>query len=196
MLPSGDPTHGANIQKAEYNGVLDGIRASLATPGLAGWNTGANATRGEVAQILWNLLNLLTPSGVWVYADGSGDYPDHRGSRSRYRSQAPPSISGPGTFNLTKMLLVDFSFNLVGSGMEGPSSSTVRYAGWVVDVHSVSFSAQDIRFVCTATNKAVERHGRGRCDRRSASLLLRRRQQIPATSAGLDCISTDPPKRL
>ncbi len=56
VLSYSDPTHGPNIQKAEYNGLLDGIRASLATPGLAGWNTGANATRGEVAQILWNLL--------------------------------------------------------------------------------------------------------------------------------------------
>ncbi|MCL5735997.1 MAG: S-layer homology domain-containing protein [Actinobacteria bacterium] len=54
-----DPTHGANIEKAEYNGLLAGIRANLSTSGLAGWNTGANATRGEVAQILWNLLQKL-----------------------------------------------------------------------------------------------------------------------------------------
>jgi len=56
VLSYSDPTHGANIQKAEYNSLLEGIRASLATPGVTGWNTGANATRGEVAQILWNLL--------------------------------------------------------------------------------------------------------------------------------------------
>ena len=62
VLSYADPTHGANIKKAEYNGLLEGIRASAA-PGLAGWNTGANATRGEVAQILWNLLEPATPSG-------------------------------------------------------------------------------------------------------------------------------------
>jgi hypothetical protein len=56
QLSYADPTHGLNVKKAEYNGLLAGIRASLATPGLAGWNTGGNATRGEVAQILWNLL--------------------------------------------------------------------------------------------------------------------------------------------
>ena len=58
LLPAGDPTHGANIKKAEYNGLLDGIWASttIPIPGLAGWDTGANATRGEVAQMLWNLL--------------------------------------------------------------------------------------------------------------------------------------------
>ena len=57
----GDPTHGPNIEKAEYNGLLSGIWASttIPAPGLAGWDTGADATRGEVAQILWNLLNLL-----------------------------------------------------------------------------------------------------------------------------------------
>ncbi len=60
LLPAGDPTHGANIKKAEYNGLLDSIWASttIPIPGLAGWDTGANATRGEVAQMLWNLLNL------------------------------------------------------------------------------------------------------------------------------------------
>ncbi len=61
VLSYSDPTHGPNIKKAEYNGLLAGIRASLATPGLTGWNTGANASRGEVAQILWNLLSLTRP---------------------------------------------------------------------------------------------------------------------------------------
>ena len=114
----------------------------------------ANATRGEVAQVLWNLLNLLGPSGVWVYADGSGDYPTIEAAVADVDPGTTIHL-GPGIFNLTKMILVDFSFNLVGSGMEGPNSSTVRYAGWVVDVHSVNFSAEDVRFECTATNKAA-----------------------------------------
>ena len=154
VLSYSDPTHGANIKKAEYNGLLSGIRASLAAPGLTGWNSGANANRGEVAQILWNLLNLLTPSGVWVYVDGSGDYPTIEAAVDDIDPGTTIHL-GPGIFNLTKTILVDFSFNLVGSGMEGPTGSTVRYAGGVVDVHSVSFSADDIRFECTATNKAA-----------------------------------------
>jgi streptogramin lyase len=55
VLSYGDPTHGSNIKKAEYNGLLDGIRASASVTGLAGWNTAGKATRGEVAQILANV---------------------------------------------------------------------------------------------------------------------------------------------
>jgi len=58
VLNYSDPDHGANIRKAEYNGLLDGIWASttIPTPGLAGWDTTKNATRGEVAEILAQLL--------------------------------------------------------------------------------------------------------------------------------------------
>ena len=142
--------HGANLRIAEYNGLLDGLI------GLGpSWSVTANATRGEVAQVLYNLLNLLGPSGVWVYADGSGDYPTIEAAVADIDPGTTIHL-GPGIFNLAKTILVDFSFNLVGSGMEGPTSSTVRYAGWAVDVHSVSFSAKDIRFECTATNKAAD----------------------------------------
>ena len=55
-LSYSDPTHGVNIKKAEYHGLLDGIRSSAGT--LAGWDIYGNATRGEVAQVLWNLLKL------------------------------------------------------------------------------------------------------------------------------------------
>jgi hypothetical protein len=57
QLSYGDATHGANIQKAEFNGLLAGIQGPGGT--LAGWNTDGNATRGEVAQMLWNLLQML-----------------------------------------------------------------------------------------------------------------------------------------
>jgi hypothetical protein len=55
-LSYSDPTHGANIKKAEYNGLLAGIWASTAGPGLIGWNTDEKATRGEVAEMLAQLL--------------------------------------------------------------------------------------------------------------------------------------------
>jgi len=58
-LSATDPTHGANIKKAEFNGLLAGISGPGGT--LISWNTTANATRGEVAQILHNLLGKLIP---------------------------------------------------------------------------------------------------------------------------------------
>lgn len=51
QLPSNDPTHGGNIRLAEANGLLDGVPVT-------GWNVWAKASRGEAAQILWNLTKL------------------------------------------------------------------------------------------------------------------------------------------
>ena len=45
-----DPNHGKNLIKAEYNGLTEGLREFY-----AGWNPWQEATRGEVAQMLWNL---------------------------------------------------------------------------------------------------------------------------------------------
>lgn len=50
-LPSSDPTHGANIRLAEYNGLLDGIT-------LTGWDIWGKANRGETAQILHNMRGM------------------------------------------------------------------------------------------------------------------------------------------
>lgn len=47
-----DPTHGANVKLAEANGLLAGLQV---TGEASAWMAG-NATRGEVAQILWNLM--------------------------------------------------------------------------------------------------------------------------------------------
>jgi hypothetical protein len=60
QLPYSDPTHGGNIKKAEYNGLMAGIQGSGGT--VAGWDTAGDATRGEVAQMLHNLLGKLTPA--------------------------------------------------------------------------------------------------------------------------------------
>ena len=49
-----DPTHGANVKLAEYNGLLEGLQVSGSA---SSWVTG-KATRGEVAQVLWNLIQL------------------------------------------------------------------------------------------------------------------------------------------
>lgn len=55
-----DPTHGANAHLAEWNNLLAGIN-------LIGWNVWAPATRGEVAQMLWNLMKERAPEIV-MYA--------------------------------------------------------------------------------------------------------------------------------
>ncbi len=49
VLDYSDPNHGANIKKAEFNGMLAGI------PDLATWDPAADATRGEAAEILAQL---------------------------------------------------------------------------------------------------------------------------------------------
>jgi hypothetical protein len=43
--------HAEAMRKAEYNDLTDGL-AGFGT----GWNAWATATRGEVAQILWNAM--------------------------------------------------------------------------------------------------------------------------------------------
>jgi hypothetical protein len=53
-----DPEHGERIRVAEYNGLLNGIVGGT-LGGLYGWDTRQNATRGEVAQMLYNLLRVL-----------------------------------------------------------------------------------------------------------------------------------------
>ncbi len=53
-----DPTHGSNMAIAEYNGLLDDVVLWEDVPGSGEspvWDPWAEADRGEVAQILWNL---------------------------------------------------------------------------------------------------------------------------------------------
>lgn len=57
VLSYSDPTHGQNIRTAEYNGLLAGITGPAGT--LASWNTQGYCNRGEVAQMLFNLLTQL-----------------------------------------------------------------------------------------------------------------------------------------
>ncbi len=55
-----DPTHGPQARKAEWNNLLLGIT-------LPGWDPWANANRAEVAQMLFNLLEVYGPEWrLWV----------------------------------------------------------------------------------------------------------------------------------
>jgi hypothetical protein len=58
VLSYADREHGERIRTAEYNGLLAGIVGGT-FGGLSGWDTRQNATRGEVAQMLYNLLGSL-----------------------------------------------------------------------------------------------------------------------------------------
>jgi hypothetical protein len=54
-----DPEHGQRIRTAEYNGLMEGIVGGT-WGSLSGWDPRVTATRGEVAQMLYNLLGILT----------------------------------------------------------------------------------------------------------------------------------------
>ncbi|MGI5939970.1 MAG: S-layer homology domain-containing protein [Thermoleophilia bacterium] len=57
VLPGNDATHGKNIRQAEYNGLLAGID-------LKRFDIYGTATRGEIAQILWN-IRAACMQGTW-----------------------------------------------------------------------------------------------------------------------------------
>jgi hypothetical protein len=57
-----DPNHGENVRTAEYNGLLDGLVGMGPN-----WDPNATASRGEAAQIMWNLYMAGGPH--MVYSD-------------------------------------------------------------------------------------------------------------------------------
>jgi rhodanese-related sulfurtransferase len=59
-----DPTHGENVRIAEFNGLLDRLEGPSAY-----WDTTQDATRGECAQILWNLASCLAEPSTYVTVD-------------------------------------------------------------------------------------------------------------------------------
>ncbi len=79
------PPHTENLAKATVNGLLNG----LAGFGKAGWDPWKDSTRGEVAQVLYNLRErarpgsllysdqLLTPSGNWQDVSTGGAHFDY-----------------------------------------------------------------------------------------------------------------------
>jgi parallel beta-helix repeat protein len=143
--------HGGNLRIAEYNGLLDGLIGMG-----SGWNVSATASRGEVAQMLYNLLDVLSPSGVWVYADGSGDYPTIEAAVAAIDAGETIYL-GPGTFHLNNTLHVTDPFDLVGNGMAGAGASVVTCSKDVVAIEGpVSFYAEDLSFVSTATSTATD----------------------------------------
>jgi len=60
----GDPTHGKNIRTAEFNGLLEGLEGPSAY-----WDATQYATRGECAQMLWNLTAYLAEKRTYETVD-------------------------------------------------------------------------------------------------------------------------------
>jgi len=56
-IPNFSDVHSPNMRVAEYNSLMTGLIGFG-----PGWNPWAKATRGEVAQILWNVLALIGPT--------------------------------------------------------------------------------------------------------------------------------------
>lgn len=54
-----DPVHGANVSRAGFSGLLDGLDG-YSYGQLGGWDTWAPASRGEAAQMLWNAAGILS----------------------------------------------------------------------------------------------------------------------------------------
>jgi hypothetical protein len=119
-----DPTHGPNIKKAEFNGLL--ARMNLAT-----WDTTAYATRGETAEILAQLfyrtgvvLTLTGPSGTQEFtlaefkalpsAQGYGGW-----------KNSVNNVTGPRPY---KGVSIAALMSLVGGGTTVTVTASDRYA--------------------------------------------------------------------
>ena len=63
-----DPDHALNAQTAEFNGLLDGL--VLDDSSSLSWDPYKNATRGEVAQILWRLRQKMDAKGFELSIQG------------------------------------------------------------------------------------------------------------------------------
>ena len=64
LFNSGDPTHGENIRMAEFNSLLEGLEGPAAY-----WDATQYATRGECAQMLWNLTAYLAEKRTYETVD-------------------------------------------------------------------------------------------------------------------------------
>lgn len=64
LFSSADPTHGENIRIAEFGGLLTRLQAPSAS-----WDGARDATRGECAQILWNLRAYLLQARTYETVD-------------------------------------------------------------------------------------------------------------------------------
>lgn len=123
VLDSSDPTHGKNIRWAEYSGLLAGIS------NLASWDTRKATTRGEVAQVLHNLLvktAYLPPLSVSNYGAKGDGISDDTQAIQRAVDARPTggTVTLPaGTYSVTST--VDLRSNLTLQGTPGQTILTM-----------------------------------------------------------------------
>jgi hypothetical protein len=150
-LDYSDSAHGQNIKKAEYNGLLDGI------PDLASWDTAANATRGEAAQLLSNLLTkayalrVTGPSGTELFTmsalralpsvQGHGGYKNKVGT-----------IVGPDLFQGTTVLGL---LQQVGGLPLGSGIKAVATDGYAASFGYAQVNGNGLNMYDPATGNAI-----------------------------------------
>lgn len=109
--------HGANIKKAEYNGLLDGILAELDEG--ATWDATANATRGEAAELLsqifyrtGKILKITGPSGTVELSMAELKAMDATEGYGGWKNKLG-NVTGP---SLYKGVAINHLMELVGGG--------------------------------------------------------------------------------
>ncbi len=148
VLNYSDPQHGANIRKAEFNGLLAGIVS------LASWDTTKNATRGEAAELLSALYNM---TGKILSITG----PSGTVELSMGELKAMPATEGYGGWknkvgNITdpmpwKGVSVQTLMDLVGGG----SSITVVASDGYQETLSASELSGGVTMYNPATKEAI-----------------------------------------
>ena len=85
-----DATHGANAARAQYNGLLAGLDLAVLAPG-------GNMTRGEVAQVLFNLLAKLAPPATTTTSGPSSTTTTTAASTTTTTAATTTTTTGSGS---------------------------------------------------------------------------------------------------
>ncbi len=137
QVEAGDPTHGVNIRRAEYAGLLAGLDLARFTPS-------ESATRAEVAQIMANLKGKYTPLNVRDFgAKGDGSTNDRAAVQMALDAASKsrtPLYFPPGRYKI--------GFSKSASHLDYEGDVTVLGAGrgaTILDVHPKT--VDDFEFV-------------------------------------------------
>jgi hypothetical protein len=158
VLDCSDPWHGENIRWAEYSGLVMGIKD------LSSWDTTRSATRGEVAQLLHNLLVKTAyrpPLSVTAYgAKGDGVNDDTHAIQMAIDARpAGGMVAIPaGTYAITVPVVLKSGVSLQGAGVDKtvltmPAQSAATNLLEGVGVSGVAI--QDLTIRCAATSDNV-----------------------------------------
>lgn len=160
LLDSADLSHGENIRWAEHGGLLAGIE------NLASWDVGKPATRGEVAQVLWNLLvktaylPRLSVSNYGAKGDGVADDTQAIQRAINARPNGGTVTIPAGTYLLRAQSEKDHALDLrsnitlLGAGESTVLHSTARYPIWIRNQSDVTLEGFTLRGDKTPSGQA------------------------------------------